>query len=248
MNWDSYEDMMPLWGMPTDGPLQQLWFWSSRWRGWAAPSAIAAPWVATALPAINTPPAIEVLALWTVRGRFPGNFTLWGTWGQIRNSPGRLPSRRKDGNWFLPMDAPGNSTLKGHCSRTDPITSPTRWRQWVTFPEERAPFPGENPECNAALDMAYQLPPPMWWTEEALHKMANLVTTKGRGWDHSGWGGCGSQIFPAPEIPPPATPEWWRTLPGRYWGGKQPAANVKITYTTITIQRSRVLPCTPQSG
>ena len=57
-----------------------------------------------------------------VRDRFPGDLTPWGTWGQIRKSQGRLPPRRKDGDWFLPIDAPGDSSLKGHCSRMDPVT------------------------------------------------------------------------------------------------------------------------------
>ena len=43
----------------------------------------------------------------------------------------------------------------------------------MTFAEERAPSLEENLKDDTDADMAYQLPPPTWWTKEAPHKMTN---------------------------------------------------------------------------
>ena len=48
-----------------------------------------------------------------------------------------------------------------------------RQKCWVTFTKERAPMPEESSKCDTKADVAYWLPLPMWWGEEAPHKEAD---------------------------------------------------------------------------
>ena len=93
--WDSYEEMMPSQGTPTNGPWWQLQSLKKEWKEWAA------------LPDTNAPAASdtltqEVQVLGMSKRRSPGDFLLCGTQSHSRRSPGDFP-------------------LQGHHSRVDPV-------------------------------------------------------------------------------------------------------------------------------
>ena len=69
--------------------------------------------------------------------------------------------------WAIPYQ---RGATQGHTQSP----SPTRQKCQVTFTNGRGHLlTEESPEHNARADEGYQLPPPMWQTEEAPHKEAN---------------------------------------------------------------------------
>ena len=70
---------------------------------------------------LQQPPMQEVQVLMML-SRSPGEFPLWGTWNQTWRSPGGCLPRRRDRCQLPPVVAPGDSTLKGHCLKVDPVT------------------------------------------------------------------------------------------------------------------------------
>ena len=178
-------------------------------------------------------PTQEVLE--TSRRRPPGDFLPWGTWGQIRRSPDRLPPRRKDGCRLLPMDALGDSMPKGHCLRMGPVTQSHQvealgdlcWREH-TIANRREPKPWWQSRWGLLVAPANVAD----WG--GTTQRSQLVETKGRGWDHPGWG---SLVSPTIEAPPPGTPGCRRALPAGCWGVIWTA-----TPADVNTWRSRALP------
>ena len=131
--------------------------------------------------------------------------------------------------------------LKGHCSGMDPITQ--------LHKVERAPFLEESPrggvrECphDARQKWAISCPTNVADQGNTISDGWLLKTMKG-GPNHPGQRRCRSQVSPAIEAPPPATPGRGGAFPSRHWGGRWPPtpADANITPTAAATQRLRAL-------
>ena len=144
-----------------------------------------------------------------VTGSFPDNLTPLGTQGQIRKSPVRLLPRRKDGYQFQPtlMDAPGNSTLKEHCSRMDPVTQSHQaemlgdicWREHPPWRRTQIVTPIHIwSTCCAHQHDRLKRCHMKWPTGQYQGRRLGLSWVRG----------CRSQMLSTTGPQPPGTPEW----------------------------------------
>ena len=139
----------PLQGMPTNRPWQQPQSLKKGRRESAAPPAANAP------AATNAPAAAGGPGPWDIKKEIPR----WlPTMGNL------MPE------WKVPRCLP--ATEASFEGEPNPLVPPGRSIRWP-FPKVGHPLLTGDPECNARVDEAHQLPLPIWWNEQMSHEEAD---------------------------------------------------------------------------